>query len=409
MPCRRMAPKAVAKFTRAVLEEHTRAEVIAIAKKERDAGARPKIGSLSRATSEIIDDLMRIKIAAPAVDERERVAARRAELEDELAALKIAEAAEKPAPETRPPPRPKLEEPSKLPDDPDEDTYEVWRMELEHWTETYGQDYEIRYMANAVLKVLGVKTKKLVFKTIPKGQMNIESIMAVLTGEYGGTETLRTRDAVGAYRRCRRGAKTLHAHLVEWKRLRTEAMSTGDLLPQRADAHDLLDSAELTIAQSQIVLGQYEERMEAAEAAGKEFDGLKCMMDRLKTLEQAFAHGGGGAKKKDRGETAMIGESVAPKCQTCGKTHKGKCWHAPGGNPGKGKGQGKGAQQNKWRTDKKNSQGRKQTKGSGKGSGDWKCACGWLVFGRSQATFCGKCGSKKPDGASGGADKKERT
>ncbi len=75
----------------------------------------------------------------------------------------------------------------------------------------------------------------------------------------------------------------------------------------------------------------------------------------------------------------------------------GACWHAKGGSGGKSRGKGK-----------KNS--RKQGKGQGKGakgakggqsSSDWKCPCGYLVFGRSQAQYCGKCGKQKPAGEPG--------
>ena len=411
-----MPPKKVPKYEKAALESLSRSEIIATAREERDGGA--PIGALSASSAVLITSLMKIKKTSVVEPD---VGAGATDVDDEVArlakALEAAKLRQKAAQDTTGPKhsgRPRLEEPSKLSDSPTEEEFEVWMLELNQWMATYKEDYEERYMAQATLKVLAPSTKKLVFKLIPQGEMTVARILQGLTNAYAGDVTMRAHATVAEYRACKRAGGHLKDHLLNWRRLRTEAMATGLLKEQDADAFDLLSSCGLSTQQRQIVNGQFSQSEKQAKASGDlTWNALSAMIAELKNLGQAFAagdmnekHGPRGNRKKHQdGETAMFSEQTGKgstggggtgnrkvACATCGKEHRGVCWL-------KGKGSNKSNKSNK-----PGGKGKSKGKGKGKtGETDWKCPCGWLVFGRSQAKFCPKCGKVRAGDNADGA------
>ncbi len=404
----------VPKYDKETLEALDKPSVVATARQEREAGAKC-IGSLARGRPEIIKDLLKIKIPrAPKEPPTAAEAAetRRVELEAELKALSLSHPrTEGPTETVRAKSTQKVVEPVKLDANPSYAQYKVWKRTVDEWLIANAEETQ-QYLCTHFTKCITPEQREVVFAVIPKGQLTTARILAVLDEEYAGDEITFGEDSLEAYRQCRRSGRTLAEFVRAWKQLRRKALVEGVLVHQPGDYQDLIKSAELKEAQKIAVLGGLRQEQRTHVAMGgdpEKFDKLEATFGLLKDIERALhtvsgerqpgrrgGRGGGG----DDGGAALVAQTTnEPKttCGTCGKQHKGACWHAQGGSGGKGRGKGK-----------KNS--RKQGKGQGKGakgakggqsSSDWKCSCGWLVFGRSQAQYCGKCGKQKPAGEPG--------
>jgi len=235
-----------------------------------------------------------------------------------------------------------------------------------------------------------------VFKLIPQGEMTVARILQELRSAYAGDVTMRAHATVAEYRACKRAGGHLKDHLLNWRRLRTEAMSTGLLKEQDADAFDLLSSCGLSTQQRQIVNGQFSQSEKQAKASGDvTWTALNGMIAELKNLEQAFA---AGDMNEKHAKTKPSGDAQALIADGMPKGGKPK-----GGKGGKGKGgKGKGGK----------SKGGKSKGGHGKGEygksvgkikqgqtePDWTCGnkdCHHVTFGKWRATFCSRCGTAK--------------
>ena len=419
----------VPKYDRHVLDGMEKSAVVAAARGERDADRDAdrvtKVGALNRAKTDIINDLMKYKIPAPAKDPpgaqdpRDVARERKDELTKELAALRIAHPEDDDHDRTRSRGG-KVAEPVKLQAKPTFSEYKTWKRAVQEWMIGNSQETDA-CLCTYFLKAINDAQRDVAFSVIPKGKLTCTAILEVLDDEYVGDDICHGQDIHDAFRGCRRAGRALSEYVREWKQLRRKAMIAEVIVENPAsDFQDLMRHAELTEAQGIQVLGglRSERRMHLIHRAATEtFDQLESVFSMLKDIERAVHQTTGEAQGRGRGRgrrgggdgggceyggaalvaSGSTGNTPKTPCGTCGKQHTGVCWHAQGGSGAKSRGKGK-----------KNSH--KQGKGKGKGKGakgakdgqfssDWKCSCGYLVFGRIQAQYCSKCGKQKPAGA----------
>ena len=403
----------VPKYDKSTLESLNKPEVVERARAEREAGA--KIGSLSRSKAAIIDDLMKVKIpsapapakeppGAGAKDPRDVARERKDELTAELAALRIAH----PEDRDRAPARGRVTEPVKLQAKPTFAEYKTWKRVIQEWMIGNAGETDA-CLCTYFLKAINDAQREVVFSVIPQGKLTCAAIIQVLDDEYVGDDICHGQDIHDAFRGCRRAGRALSEYVREWKQLRRKAMIAEVIVENRAsDFQDLMRHAELTEAQSITTLAglRAEQRMHVIHGGTPEsFDKLESVFAMLKDIERAVhqtttSSGGGRASRRAAPEpTALAAVEQRTTCTTCGKQHRGRCWSL-GKGPGKGS-DASGAKKS-WKKNKKGGKGaQKGAKAGAKGAQgsmateDWKCPCGFLVFGRSRALYCGRCGQKK--------------
>ena len=111
---------------------------------------------------------------------------------------------------------------------------------------------------------------------------------------------------------------------------------------------------------------------------------FEAVEEENKTLDQAIRGSIGMNPSKTR---SGLWAKLVMDSLVLGKGAKGK------------KGVWKEIQKKPWtETAKEKDDAKGKTKGKKKGEheGDWTCSCGFLVFGRSRALFCARCGKPKP-------------
>lgn len=436
-----MAPKLIRKYDREFLEtlaRSSRGELQALAREERDAGAKLGI-SLNSATPAIITELLKIKIRDTAAvkpssseqgtggaphDDDEKIADLTKQLED-LKASKAARAAAEAdkakgdAQVAHPTEKVKLVQPSTLSEPVEKPAYRVWRQEVATWLSLYKRQYSGPALLQCLLLSLGTKTKAAAFDQVPEGTLTLDALVAKLDAKHGGNQTLRERQTLNAYRAFKRGnAVSLTDFLVEHDEMRTAAMVIGCLETGPQDSWDLLDAASLSgtqrsgvldgIAREKRVLERmfelrgepvpampttYEEMYKSLEVLGFALQhGDQKSSGPTKDAEVLFSQKGqkGDRKgQKDRkGAQSQGSQRETRTCHTCQKVgHLAKdCWQKAKGSKGgqKGaKGKGKG-------------QGKNEGKSGGKA--DWKCPeCQSSVWGSKDKCFKTGCTGTRPD------------
>ena len=441
-----MAPKkvVVAKFNRSDLEAKSRPEIIQIAREEREAG-REIGGALSRATEALIVSLLKIKIDpvvvdgagggddGAGVDAEAKVQNEDLDLLDaQMEALRLrkqdalrlrkqsADAGSDDGDEDRAD-RAKLVAPSRLEDEPDEQTYETWRREITAWMSLHAEKGQ-KALLQSMLTCLAVRHKTIIFAEIGAGELRLSAVLKVLDAEFAQDALLHGREILRKYRKLARGGSTLKVFLREHRHVRTEALLAGVIHSTNPlqDSWDLLEAAALSATQRGNVLDAIsrEERLRlvmSRRGPGEEVDVMddpteyEVMLETLQTMARAFETSSSQQQqqKQHKEAEALVAEAV---WQPKGKGKKGQGKGKKGAKKGSSKlcpKYGAGCWFGERCTHKSEDEGKgqealvaNQGKSKGKGKGktkkelDWKCKCGASVWASKDKCF--KCSAPRP-------------
>jgi hypothetical protein len=371
-----MSPKnqKIAKYTRTELEELAqgpggRKEIQALARAERDDGKEVG-GALSRATEEIIESLLKLKILAPTTQSESHT-------EPDTAKARGKDSANTDLGTTSSE-RAKLEPPSSLPTEPTRMQYRTWSREVAIWKQTHASHSD-QSLVSSILKALAAVEKELVFSSHGETRaVTLSSLLETLELPYAGDELAERRRKLGAFRKCVRAKRPLQRFLADWDQQRRVCVELGVLssIMLEQDTWDLLDASDLDAPQRASIMHELSTRNSLRKELGlaemtesEQFETAKKLLRELalsfelseeepsksaksgkpKWSEEAtalFAKGkakGKGAKGSDAGKSGAKSDLECFNCHKKGH-FASECW-SKGSAKGKGKGgkKGKGA------------------------------------------------------------------
>ena len=386
MPAKKI-PK-VRKYTMEALQLLGRAELVARARAERDAGA--PIGSLAAASATLIENLYKIKSVDGGKEDGTSPA-------DHAAGSGVAQEFSQNSGEKHGHAQStKVDAPSRLASEPSTAAFRLWQKEVQMWQVCNAQCQET-VLVSRLLTCLGDVEKELVLSRKFEN-VTCDELLRRLQDRYGGSVEVERQGAIEEFRTTVRGSKSLQSFLSVWQTARAKAVEHG-VIPEQAseqDVWDLLKAAQISTTERAQVLRELELRKDlGGELAGPE--KFNVVKKTLKTMALSFELESGGKKKEEKSVAVLIAEGVkkglaakglgkgkaskegfhaktrfagsgdAKKdmaCYECGKTvhFAADCWNkAQGKSKGQKKGQkgqkgqgkgmrGKGAQLNAMRT-----------------------------------------------------------
>jgi len=293
----------IRKYERGALEAMKKPTLCELAREERETGA--KIGALSRAKSEIITDLLKIKITPPKPV---------ADVADVVVAAPRIE-------------RTKLEPPSVLQSKPDRSVFRLWLQEVTLWRGTHSMHSDAS-LVTTLLRSLGNAEKSMVFAAHnAENPITTSSLLAVLELPYKGSEQAERQQKLTLFRKCVRGGRKLQEFLGDWELLRGTCVMNGTISRTMGeqDKWDLLASAELSTEQGASILHDLSVRAELRVELGlstmtpsEEFETTKKLLAEL-SLYQEF-ESGSKTSKKPSGSSELTAMFAKGKAAGKGKT-----------------------------------------------------------------------------------------
>ena len=358
-----MPPKKIVKipkYERDALEALSRAEIIKLAREERDAGATPNIGSLARSTSDIIDSMMKLKVVNQndqVEDKDNEVVDKDDEIEELEAKLKVAKLAKTNALKTHvdvdfgtsSTSKTRLVPPSSLPSEPDRGVFRTWNKEVQLWLKTHASHSDDELVTMLMIS-LSTTEKSDVFACHSEAKpLTPTSLLTVLVERYGGDELEQRRQKLAEFRGCWRNKRPLATWLPLWTALRSQCVQLG-LIPDldqvdESACWDLLEAAELSASQRAAIMHELSSRddmrAELSMPAHNSASRHKRIRELLRELALSFTMGEGkGQQQGKQSEQAALftGKSKGAKK---GKQYKGGLvidrYVSPYGSAGKGK------------------------------------------------------------------------
>ena len=344
---------------------------------------------------------------------------------------------------------PKIYDCPKLPHKPSTTEYRIWWRSMAEWRHVFEEHYDDKYLLVSFMSCLAKDDIEQIYAETPAGHLSFKTVLAILDRDYQGQELLKDRQLLADYRAIKKmGSESLSEYLSRYRQVRAKALVAKVIEPSQADFHDLLDSCHLTETQHSQIL----QELKRAKRDDPTVDALALALDELKTLEEMyglrrdqakktamisdkkiqkitkqtahfskgkkkgqFGSKGKGAKKgsgkgskgggKGKGDRfgKKPGDWTCPACSANVFASKDKCFKCGAGKPGGGSGEGGGGKKGGGKGGSggkggpyRGGKGGQKSKESGSEFKDWTCGkCSLLVFGRTRAEFCPKCGGKK--------------